>query len=88
MNRRSKRGVFFVFSGRKADAVHLLSSGNNQHRPVADARMAPSWLKKSGVGVATEIVRLVKLTRTYEMVADMMKKDDDSVEMQRLSDTL
>lgn len=67
---------------------NLFSSGKTQPRPVADARLAAGSLEKSNVVGATEMVNLVKLTRTYEMVAAMMKKDDDSVEMQRLSDTL
>lgn len=47
--------------------------------------MTPGWLEKSGVVVTTD---MVKLTRTFKMVAAMMKKGDDSEEMQRLSDTL
>ena len=72
----------------------LSPAGNNlfdapKSQPVpADARLSIGAIEKSNVVGATEMVNLVKLTRTYEMVANMMKKDDDSVEMQRLSDTL
>lgn len=71
----------------------LLAAGNNlfssNTNPIPLApRMASGAIEKSNVVGATEMVDLVKLTRTYEMIANMMKKDDDSVEMQRLSDTL
>lgn len=67
---------------------NLFMSASNQPRPATEARLAPGALEKSNVVGATEMVNLVHLTRTYEMVAGMMGKDDDSVEMQRLSDTL
>lgn len=72
----------------------LSPAGNNlfdapKSEPLsADARLSVGAIEKSNVVGATEMVNLIKLTRTYEMVANMMKKDGNSVEMQRLSDTL
>lgn len=45
-------------------------------------------IEKSNVISMNEITNLIRLTRTYEMTANMMKKDGNSTELQRLSDTL
>lgn len=77
-----------------ASPTDLSPAGNNlfhaqKSQPLpADTRLAVGAIEKSNVVGAIEMVNLSKLTRTYEMVANMMKKDDDSTEMQRLSDTL
>lgn len=66
---------------------NLFRSGQRPSEPpVGTVKLVTGALEKSNVQPVLEMSRLVEITRAYELVSSMMKKDDTN-ELQRLADT-
>lgn len=54
--------------------------------PAGTVKLVPGALEKSNVQPVLEMSRLIEITRAYELVTSLTKKDDSN-ELQRLADT-
>lgn len=62
------------------------SDGQPVLAPTPDVRLVPGALERSNVRPVAEMTRLAEITRAYELVATMLKQDEDKDELRKLSD--
>ena len=66
-----------------ANVRELLKEGANRYvtdqppQPVANARIMQGFVERSNVSAVSEMTELIQLTRLYEQVSDIVRKQDD-----------